>query len=735
MLNHTYTEYQSLGLKVIPIQWDSTTKQPVSHRNWSNPDDLHLRQSDNGLMILTGNNYGCLDFDLKNTKDKELFNKWMAIITNEAPEILNKLYIEQTRNAGYHVWLKYSNLPKKTPLAESTEGNEVIALYSNGPVVYTFPTPGYTEYVNTMCEVQELAEHEYNYLIEVSQYFNEYKPKYDPAKKAINYPVGHEFSLAEYDKNITDEAFDTILADIGLVPIQGYKYGKNDKFTAYRRTGSTSAGISAKVYYHARRVMIFSASMHNFPNWHNKDEYPVWCLPPSFLLFYHLDRDWNLVLEYICIKPTHQSYPFSIFPQVVEKSLHEVATEMSLCPEFLATAGLWTIASLAGNCYTSDFHNVKNIVFAIMIAPVSVGKTPAFKAMCEEPIAELLQSEDKAYKLAMDNWLTEKAAASINKDSFSKPKPKRFHPFAVDGTTEGYIALMQDQEAGMGVYHDEAETILNAGAHKANNDSISFFTQAFTGGRYTQIRADREKERVVKSLNISLLMGTQPSRLSHIFGADKIQSGFASRFLMVKSDYIKLNEEADPFSVGRQMCKEWKDLVTHLYRINKEFASGECAPIRIEITPDAKELYTKYYRKNLSDANARMSSNAEQYIMGAEAKMSAYFPRMCHIVSILHNPLSPVITAEIVNKAYNLYRYYAESTINIISELCAETESGLPADLRLLVDNLPAKFTTKEVEALCTRLNIKPIRFKNAMRRLDFARMFKRVAHGQYEKM
>jgi hypothetical protein len=76
-----------------------------------------------------------------------------------------------------------------------------------------------------------------------------------------------------------------------------------------------------------------------------------------------------------------------------------------------------------------------------------------------------------------------------------------------------------------------------------------------------------------------------------------------------------------------------------------------------------------------------------------------------------------------------------ESTVNILSGIYTENESGLPADLRLLVDNLPPKFTMKDVLSLCTRLNIKEARFKNAMRRPDFARMFKRVAHGSYEKM
>ena len=104
-----------------------------------------------------------------------------------------------------------------------------------------------------------------------------------------------------------------------------------------------------------------------------------------------------------------------------------------------------------------------------MIASVSVGKTPAFKAMCEQPLSDTLQREDAEFKLKMQEWNEERAEAMADKKQFNKPKPRRFHPFAVDGTTEGYIALCQDQSNGMGVYHDEAETILNAGAHKSPN--------------------------------------------------------------------------------------------------------------------------------------------------------------------------------------------------------------------------------------------------------------------------
>lgn len=428
------------------------------------------------------------------------------------------------------------------------------------------------------------------------------------------------------------------------------------------------------------------------------------------------------------------TYPFDIFPDKIRDSIFEVSRELSLNPIFLATAGLWTCSSLAGNAYKSDF-NTKNILFCMMIAPVSVGKTPSFKAMCEQPLSETLQKEDAEYKLKLQEWNEERTATINDKKQFGKPKPRRFHPFAVDGTTEGYIALCQDQPNGMGVYHDEAETILNAGAHKSNNDSISFFTQAFSGGRYTQIRADREKERVVQNLNINLLMGTQPSRLTNIFTMDKIESGFASRFLMVESDYIQLNVNSDPFAQSRSMCQEWTDLVLQLYDINKVNSSGEYEPINIIITDEAKELYRKYYQEGLSDANARIKNRIDQYIIGAEAKMSAYLPRLTQLIAIINNPTSPIVDIKTVELGYQLYKYHAQATIKILRSIHKTAETGLPVELDNLFSALPDEFSYSEAEQVCKRINLPDKRFRTALRRKDFKQLFTKIEQGKYKKV
>jgi len=750
MIKTIYQEYQLLGLKVIPIEWDIVNKCPVSHREWQS-DYLPIYDYHNALMVATGNDWAALDFDIKNTEDKEIFNKWMAIVKNQKPDILDKVFIEQTRNKGYHVWVKYKHLTKKLSLADSVQGAEVIALYAEGPLVYTYPTAQYVEYHNSMQDVEYLSICEYNYLLETSQFFNEYKPSYDPNKKAVSYPVGFEKKLISFDTLISDETWDEILNQIGLEVIHDFRYNKKDFFTAYRRSDSTSQQISAKVYFKTKRLMLFTASLPQYPNWHNKHNYDVWALPPSFVLFYKNDRDWEATIKEIDMiidssgidieeetkLISNQEFPYEIFPEAIRASLFEVAEGRSLAPHFLATCGLWTISSLAGTMYKSDFNgDARNILFCLMIAPISVGKTPAYKSMCEKPLAQIMKEYDIQYAADIKKWELEMLESKKKKEEFVKKRPLRYIPFAVDGTTEGYIALSMDQPNGIGVYHDEAESILNAGAYKpGGNDSMSFFTQCFSGGRLTQIRAKRENERVVPNININILMGTQPSRLLNVFTKDALASGFTSRFLMVESDYMQLNTNIDPFSKNKEMNEDWTKTVKYLYQLGYAYNTGQAQQTIIFMDEAAKNLYRYYYKLNLEQANERILNKAENLIIGTEAKMSAYFPRLCQLIAILNNPIKPEITEQYVHLAWQLYKYYANSTIRIIMKMQGETETGLSEELELLYQALPLVFKLKDAEETCIRLNLKKDKFKNSLRNKNFLSLFNKKDHGVYAKV
>lgn len=749
MIQSYYQDYTSLGITVFPIEWNTDKNEPKYHPKWASNTPDKLTGKHNGMMVKTNSDYACLDFDLKNTEDKEIFNKWKQIVLGERPELYDKLFVERTRNNGYHVWFKYPKLEKKLALAESPEGSEVIALYAKGPLVYTFPTPGYVELSGSMMDLDNITQKDFEYLLEVAQGFNQYKPEYDPTLKAVNYPAGYEKLLCQFDNLIPDEVFESLLHQVGLTEIQNYRYHEKDKFRAYRRAKSTSEALSAKVYFYSKRVLIFSASLHQYPNWHNRQDYPVWSLPPSFLLFYKNSRDWDITVEEVrgIIESTGMvieedqpqpttDFPMHVFPDAIARSIMDVSQARSLAPQFVAMSALWTVSSLAGSRYQSDFNGEgKNILFCLMVAPVSVGKTPAFKAVCETPLAKVQETMDARYALDLMQWEDEKAKAAANKKAYTKKRPSRFIPIAKDGTTEGYINKSMGQKNGIGVYQDEAETILNAGGFKANNDSISFFTQAFGGGRVSQIRADEAKERVVPNLNLNLLMGTQPTRLKNIFTEDRLASGFASRFLMVESDYIMLNTDADPFGEKKEMCQEWAVILGDLYFDGMNYNDGNGKEVHVQMDAEAKNVYRGYWRHLLEEANTRILSKSEEYIIGTEAKMSAYFPRLVQVLAIMYNHKSPEITPQIVHHGWTLYRYLAASTIKIIASLNGEIETGLPKDLELLYQSLPDEFTRKEAADACTRINLNPRRFDVSIRRKDFSRMIQKVGQGKYRKV
>jgi hypothetical protein len=203
---------------------------------------------------------------------------------------------------------------------------------------------------------------------------------------------------------------------------------------------------------------------------------------------------------------------------------------------------------------------------------------------------------------------------------------------------------------------------------------------------------------------------------------------------MVESDYLMLNEQVDPFDKSKAMCEEWRDLVTYLYRSGQAYNGGDMERIQITMTAEAKRLYTELYREGIREANQRILSKAEQYIIGTEAKMSAYFPRLVQILAIIHNPERPCITDTTVQHAHDLYKYYARETVRIIGQLQQEADTGLPPELELLYRALPDNFNTKEAVKTCERLNMNARRFEIGMRRKDFKGMFVKVGQGVWSK-
>ncbi len=424
-----------------------------------------------------------------------------------------------------------------------------------------------------------------------------------------------------------------------------------------------------------------------------------------------------------------QDFPLDCFPDIIAQSIKGVCDYQSLPLNYVGSACLWAASAFAGRRYQSDFNGKgKNILYVLWCGPVSMGKTPAYETVCVVPLMEAYKYSDEMYFRAYAEYQESKKAKD---KSAQLDHPSQFIPITQEGTTEGLISKHRVQPHGIGVYYDEAESIFSAGNYKGQNDAITFFTMAFAGGRFQQVRADQERERVIPYLNINLLMGTQTERLGNVFTQDRLQSGFAARFLTVKSDYIPLNTNINPFAKSAQMCKEW----TQILEVPFYGALHNEMPIYIEITQSGKDAYIKYNKLLMEEANFRILSKAEHYLIGAEAKLSAYLPRIAQVLSIIYNPKMPFIDDKLMDKAFRLYRYFQQSSIENITKIKNEADTGLPNDLDNLFRLLPDEFTAKDAADICHKLGMNVRRFEISIRKKDFGALFRKMGHGRYQKL
>jgi hypothetical protein len=84
-----------------------------------------------------------------------------------------------------------------------------------------------------------------------------------------------------------------------------------------------------------------------------------------------------------------------------------------------------------------------------------------------------------------------------------------------------------------------------------------------------------------------------------------------------------------------------------------------------------------YFRQQRKDGNVRRNNGVDEYVLSTEAKMSAYYFRFCHLIAIMNNPIVPLITTKVAEQAWELYRWYADSSIAILGSIYEENESGL----------------------------------------------------------
>ncbi len=302
-ITNTLTDLSEVGIYGFPItrNTDGSVTHPPTYTDYkNNPTASKLREftnsghKANGIAIIAGFNcLCCIDFDLKNTNQKDLFERWKKLIS---PETLSKCYIEITRNNGYHVFFFCKNFSFDAQPAANEDGRAVIEFFcKQNKIVYTFPTPGYAEVNISLYDTGEVSREEALIMLHTAELFNCYKGKresYTPGtRKKLAYPEGKETLFHDFDYRVDCD----ILLD-WFCKRTRWRQEYNERRKEYELWHPNAGGTARSAVYFVmtNRLIVHSETQKLFPTWGSYDpENPTpYVITPTHILYTLCDQDF-----------------------------------------------------------------------------------------------------------------------------------------------------------------------------------------------------------------------------------------------------------------------------------------------------------------------------------------------------------------------------------------------------------------------------------------------------------
>lgn len=444
---------------------------------------------------------------------------------------------------------------------------------------------------------------------------------------------------------------------------------------------------------------------------------------------------------YISDLPKKERFPFEVFDKRLVDSFKRIAFRENIPIDYMGTTALFVISALAGNMYQTELNgSIRNIIYAMLIGPSGVGKTPAYVQLCEKIISPYVIAYQQAHKERLEQYLIAKENARISKQKFEEKEPVFYKRVTQGGTMEGIIANAAKAAPGFGIYYDEGMKMINSpNAFKKDTTSTDFWNEMWNGGTYSELRADDKLSRDVSNTCISVIIGMQTDRVQQIFTPDAISSGLSSRFIITNSDYILLNEDIDMFDHQQDYISDWwREIVIYLFKHGYEF-DHRSIPTLIKFTDDAKTAYNDLCKRLITESNINRATlrvgDLSQLMISYDSKLFKYVGRFVSILSILDNYHAPVITADHVRNAEKLYRYYRSQAMDLFNKVNIEVQTQLTIHEKNLLDLLPDRFTSSEARQKCEDLGLSDRFFDMCYTRKFKNGFIKKTGRGEYQKL
>jgi hypothetical protein len=593
-------------------------------------------------LVCGHNNIEVVDIDLKVfsslKEQQEFWNEYISFLKDNIDDFEKKFVIAKTKNKGYHIIYRCSEIEGNKKIARLKDHTEaIIETRGIGGMVIMYEN--FVSELNSYAKIQEITPEDRFILLSCSKTYNFIEEAViEPETKKIK-----DFTEAKItpwqDYNDKTSIFDVVGTEFNIVRQLNDKYiikrhGAQSPHSGYiyKNSGCMYLFSTGTIYPHEKLITPFIAYTYKY---HNVD------FKEAGSELYKLGFGSRVVKKDIVfndekpiVKKEDLVFPIDIFPKPIQSYILECNSTLDSSVDYMGCSLLWLVSVCIGNSINIKVKNGWNensTIWCAVVGKAGLGKTPSINNIIF-PLQKINNKQIKDYLKNLEKFNFYEALSKKEKEEYEEVhKPVKTQFIADNITLEALVDLHQESPNAVGVFKDElAGWFKEMNQYRAGSD-LEFWLSTWSGKSVNLNRLTRAGSFVDKPL-IPVIGGIQPSILNTFYTEENKDNGFVDRMLLCYPDLTI--EKYNDREMDWNTIQWYSDTIISFYETIKlaikKDEDGNIIPLEASFTPDAKKEWIRIFN---DITNIQNSEDENEYMKSMLPKQKSYIPRFALIIN------------------------------------------------------------------------------------------------------
>lgn len=446
------------------------------------------------------------------------------------------------------------------------------------------------------------------------------------------------------------------------------------------------------------------------------------------------------------VKSSEYQFPIASFPQKLQNIIHNWNQCYQLPIDYYATGVLTAASAVIGNAFNVQYkyeYTSPLIIYAALVGEPGTGKTRTAKK-CLAPIFDFEEKHRNHHHKEMKIWEDNCFKNEKRKNKKKYPKPLEHDILINDITLEKINQTLEASPKGVLYFRDELKAwIASMNQYRAGSDE-EFWLSNWTG-EVIKVGRVGKSSIYIKHPFISILGGIQPGILYSFASNGKAATGFFARILFAypacqdipPETNIKPHQET--FTNYHTIIKYLYDLPSLIFKPRYENEIAKVKPISIELSEEAKAIY----KQHKEEIRVRANETEDKTLRTVLIKVQEYSLRFSALLELLELACKGKemelkdlkkhrVSADNMNKAIELTKYYTATALKVISRLDSPINALSPKK-KALYKALEKPFKYTEALKVGAKIKLSESTIKRMLNGKD-GEIFKKRHDGTYER-